>query len=161
MFTWRVRAGWIRRHQPRCAPQAFGPQNRFPTRLSGPLGGSSGRPVLMSVTELGDRLEIRTSMEKSSRGAPSTTLMVSLLLGWTVANPAETVGQLTDQLGDVATLNAPKNFWLPVDSTTSTTPGRKASIEGTWLERIPMSPDSAGMFTWTTSCELKMVYDTS
>lgn len=45
----------------------------------------------------------------------------------------------------------PKNFCVPLDSIISTTPGRKGSIDGTWLERIPMSPDSAGMFTWTTS----------
>ena len=31
-----------------------------------------------------------TSVEKSSRGAASTALIVSLLLGWTVAKPPET-----------------------------------------------------------------------
>lgn len=58
-------------------------------------------------------------------------------------------------------LDAPNHFWLPESSTTSTTPGRKGSIEGTWLDKIPISPDSAGMFTWTTSWELKMAYTTS
>ena len=35
-----------------------------------------------------------TSTEKSSSGAASTALMVSLLLGCTVANPPETEGLL-------------------------------------------------------------------
>ena len=33
---------------------------------------------------------LHTSTEKSSKGAASTTLMVSLLLGCTVANPLDT-----------------------------------------------------------------------
>jgi hypothetical protein len=39
---------------------------------------------------------------------------------------------------------------------TSTTPGRRGSMDGTWLARIPMSPVAAQMFTWTTSVEVKM-----
>jgi hypothetical protein len=37
-----------------------------------------------------------TSSEKSSSGAASTTLMVNLLLGWTVAKPLETVREITE-----------------------------------------------------------------
>lgn len=50
------------------------------------------------------------------------------------------------------------NHFLDVfpDSITSTTPGRRGSIEGTWFARIPMSPEAAEMFTWTTSAEVKM-----
>lgn len=41
---------------------------------------------------------------------------------------------------------APKNFLeVPADSMTSTRPGRRASTVGTWLARIPMSPEAAGM----------------
>jgi hypothetical protein len=40
---------------------------------------------------------------------------------------------------------------LPFSSITSTTPGFSCSIDGTWLARTPISPDSAGMLTWTTS----------
>ena len=35
-------------------------------------------------------ITLHTSMEKSSKGAPSTTLIVNLLLGCTVANPLDT-----------------------------------------------------------------------
>lgn len=43
-----------------------------------------------------------------------------------------------------------KNFLVaPPSSTTSTRPGLSCSIEGTWLARTPISPDSAGMLTWT------------
>lgn len=42
-----------------------------------------------------------------------------------------------------------KRFVAPLSSMTSTTPGRSCSIEGTWLARTPISPDSAGMLTWT------------
>lgn len=35
-------------------------------------------------------ITLRTSIEKSSKGAASTTLIVSLLLGCTVANPLDT-----------------------------------------------------------------------
>lgn len=49
---------------------------------------------------------------------------------------------------------SPNHFFEPPDSTTSTTPGRRGSIEGTWFARIPMSPVAAAMFTCTTSVEL-------
>lgn len=43
-----------------------------------------------------------------------------------------------------------KNCLLPPDSSiTSTRPGFSCSMEGTWLARTPISPDSAGMLTWT------------
>jgi hypothetical protein len=52
-------------------------------------------------------------------------------------------------------INARKNcLAAPLSSTTSTKPGLSCSMEGTWLARIPMSPDSAGMLTWTTSWDL-------
>ena len=37
----------------------------------------------------------------------------------------------------------------PLSSIISTKPGFSCSIEGTWLARTPISPDSAGMFTCT------------
>lgn len=42
-------------------------------------------------------------------------------------------------------------FVLPFSSIISTTPGFSCSIDGTWLARTPISPDSAGMLTWTAS----------
>lgn len=39
---------------------------------------------------------------------------------------------------------------------TSTIPGRRCSMDGRWFMRIPISPDVAEMFTWTTSSEVKM-----
>ena len=49
----------------------------------------------------------------------------------------------------------PKNFFaVPFDSITSTRPGRIASMDGTWLARMPMSPVSAGMFTCVTSADV-------
>jgi hypothetical protein len=44
------------------------------------------------------------------------------------------------------------------DSMTSTTPGRRGSIEGTWLARIPMSPVAAAMLTWVASAEVKIAW---
>jgi hypothetical protein len=49
-----------------------------------------------------------------------------------------------------------KNFLLPLSSMISTTPALSCSIDGTWLARTPISPDSAGMLTWTASADLKM-----
>lgn len=53
--------------------------------------------------------------------------------------------------------HSPNHFfdWL-LPSMTSTTPGRRGSIVGAWLARIPMSPDAAARFTWTTSAEVKI-----
>jgi hypothetical protein len=46
--------------------------------------------------------------------------------------------------------NVRKNCLLaPASSMISTRPGLSCSMAGTWLARIPISPDSAGMFTWT------------
>ena len=42
------------------------------------------------------------------------------------------------------------------ESIISTTPGRRGSMDGTWLARIPMSPVAAGTLTWTTSAEVKI-----
>lgn len=47
-----------------------------------------------------------------------------------------------------------KNRLVPLSSMTSTTPAFSCSIEGTWLARTPISPDSAGMLTWTASWDL-------
>ena len=47
---------------------------------------------------------------------------------------------------------------LPLSSTISTRPGFSCSMEGTWLARTPISPDSAGRLTWTTSWDLKIDY---
>jgi hypothetical protein len=52
----------------------------------------------------------------------------------------------------------PKNFLVVVASMTSTTPGRSCSMEGTWLARIPISPETAAMLTWVTETSLKRVY---
>ena len=54
---------------------------------------------------------------------------------------------------------SPNRFFeaLP-DSMTSTTPGRRGSIEGTWLARISMSPVAAAMLTWVTSAEVKVAW---
>lgn len=42
----------------------------------------------------------------------------------------------------------PKNFLVTSpDSTTSTTPGFNCSMVGTWLARIPMSPEVAAKLT--------------
>lgn len=42
-----------------------------------------------------------------------------------------------------------KKLLLPaLSSMTSMTPGRSCSMDGTWLARTPISPDSAGMLTW-------------
>lgn len=43
---------------------------------------------------------------------------------------------------------------LPLSSMTSTRPGFSCSMEGTWLARTPISPETAGMLTWTTSWDL-------
>ena len=43
---------------------------------------------------------------------------------------------------------------LPLSSTTSIRPGFSCSMDGTWLARTPISPDSAGMLTCTTPCDL-------
>lgn len=37
----------------------------------------------------------------------------------------------------------------PLSSMISTRPGFNCSMDGTWLARIPISPDSAGTLTWT------------
>lgn len=89
-----------------------------------------------------------TSDEKSSNGAASTTLMVSLLLGCTVANPPETT-TLTQEKRYTMEYNYLLNHFFEalLDSMTSTTPGRKGSIDGTWFARIPMSPVAAETFT--------------
>lgn len=42
----------------------------------------------------------------------------------------------------------------PLSSITSTRPGFNCSMEGTWLARTPISPETAGMLTWTTSWDL-------
>ena len=56
-------------------------------------------------------------------------------------------------------VHAPKNFFDALaESMTSTTPGRRASMLGTWLARIPMSPVAAARFTCTTSADVKMAY---
>lgn len=45
-----------------------------------------------------------------------------------------------------------KNCLAPPDSSmTSTRPGFSCSIDGTWFAKTPISPDSAGMFTWVLS----------
>lgn len=49
---------------------------------------------------------------------------------------------------DERTWYVPKNFLLaPLDSITSSRPGRICSTVGTWAERIPRSPVTAGTFT--------------
>ena len=45
-------------------------------------------------------------------------------------------------------------FEVPLDSMTSTTPGRSASNVGSWLAKTPMSPVAAGRFTCETSAEV-------
>jgi hypothetical protein len=98
-----------------------------------------------------------TSDEKSSNGAASTTLMVSLLLGWTVANPPETTPRVNRWNQTNKKYHSLNHFFdALLDSITSTTPGRKGSIDGTWFANIPMSPEAAEMFTWTTSVEVKI-----
>jgi len=55
---------------------------------------------------------------------------------------------------------SPNHFFEePALSTTSTTPGRSASIDGTWFARIPMSPVAADKLTCTTSVEVKIAYE--
>ena len=109
---------------------------------------------------VGSGVGVLASAENASRGAASTALMVSLLLGWTVANPPETgrPNHYKRTKHDTAgKKNAPNHFFdeLPA-STTSRTPGRRGSIAGEWLARMPMSPVAAAMFTWTTSADVKM-----
>ena len=55
--------------------------------------------------------------------------------------------------------DAPNHFFdaLPA-SITSTTPGRRGSIVGAWLARIPISPVAAARFTCTTSVDVKMAW---
>ncbi len=78
-----------------------------------------------------------------------------------MANPPETavlsLAYYSGFIGShyVAKLYARKNCLLPpLSSTTSTRPGFNCSMEGTWFARTPISPDSAGMLTWTTSWDL-------
>ena len=55
--------------------------------------------------------------------------------------------------------HAPNHFFdALLASMTSTTPGRRGSIVGAWLARIPMSPVAAARFTCTTSVEVKIAY---
>jgi len=55
--------------------------------------------------------------------------------------------------------HSPNHFFEAFpDSMTSTTPGRRGSIEGTWLARMPMSPVAAAMLTWVTSAEVKIAW---
>ena len=99
-----------------------------------------------------------TSEEKDSRGAASTTLMVSLLPGCTVAKPPDAGAVYQYHLYNTyKKLNTPNHFFeVFPDSMTSIIPGRRASMEGTWFARIPMSPVAAATFTWTTSLEEKI-----
>jgi len=54
-------------------------------------------------------------------------------------------------------LHVRKNCLLPpLSSITSTSPGFNCSIEGTWLARTPISPDSAGMLTWTLTIGMRI-----
>ena len=47
-------------------------------------------------------------------------------------------------------LNIRKNCLLPpLSSIISTKPGFNCSIDGTWFDSMPISPDSAGTLTWT------------
>ena len=104
-----------------------------------------------------------TSALNSSRGKPSTALMLSWESGWTTAKPPDTVGE------EQATVSKCWLGWLtiqrkflgaqgldvrkyclvaPPSSTISTRPGFSCSMEGTWLARTPISPEAAGMLTW-------------
>jgi hypothetical protein len=76
-------------------------------------------------------LNMLTSALKSSRGYPSTALMLSWEPGCTTANPPDR-----------------KNCLLPpASSMTSTSPGFSCSIDGTWFAKTPISPVSAGRLT--------------
>jgi uncharacterized membrane protein YfbV (UPF0208 family) len=60
---------------------------------------------------------------------------------------------------NIKIFNTPNHFLEAFpDSMTSIIPGRRASIEGTWFARIPMSPVAAATFTWTTSAEVKIAF---
>jgi hypothetical protein len=69
--------------------------------------------------------------------------MVRVLLGWTLANPPETArarNEVRRRKGErkEGSKNAPNHFFdsLAEPSITSSTPGLRASIEGTWLARL-------------------------
>jgi hypothetical protein len=100
-----------------------------------------------------------TSSEKSSSGAASMALMVSLLLGCTVAKPPDTRDHVEMRRGDRKKKEelSPNHFFEePALSMTSTRPARSGSIDGTWFARIPMSPVAADRLTCTTSVEVKI-----
>ena len=78
----------------------------------------------------------RTSGEKSSSGAASIALMVSLLLGCTVAKPPETRKSHPDKIKKAGErkdeFSTPNHFFdEPALSITSTMPGRRGSMDGT------------------------------
>ena len=117
-----------------------------------------------------------TSELKSSKGKPSTALMLSWEPGCTMANPPDTVRVsaflATSQFFLLfspwmrvfihqSTFELPlaylqKNCLLPpLSSIISTSPGFNCSMEGTWLAKTPISPDSAGMLICTLSMGLR------
>ena len=104
--------------------------------------------------------DLTASILKSSKGKPSTALMLSSEFGCTIAKPPDTA---PTPLGAVIFARhcyvRKKDLFPPASSvTTSTTPGFNCSIEGTWFARTPISPDSAGMLTCTTSWALYIDY---
>lgn len=78
---------------------------------------------------------------KASNGKASTVVIAMEESGKTETKPPEM-----------------KNLEEAVPSKISTTPGFNCSTIGTWLAKIPMSPETAGTLTWVTSFLLKMVW---
>lgn len=134
---------------------------------------SCSLPLPLAIFCASDIWELTASTLNSSRGYPSTAFMLRVESGWTTANPPDTCNHipvsfssLLKSFGKVGRnflramlpidgrlsfgYNVQKNCLLPpLSSMISTKPGFSCSIEGTCCARIPISPDSAGILTWT------------
>lgn len=79
---------------------------------------------------------------------------MSILVPTCTLDSARLVDRQPPERGEMAigkrSQNPQKNcLFPPLSSMTSTSPGRSCSIEGTCCANTPISPDSAGILTWT------------